>query len=527
MKRNLPIEKKKCFVELLEVHKCLRNELSSLCNNCQTLVLRAKELLSHQTSEKVLTAFLVGLNELIKQFDFFFVIFNSHSKAEDDIIMPELDRRCPIENIKRQIEEEHHGHEELFQRAMHYFGPLRTIKPKDIAPIEKLRFLCTYLEDILKELSGLSNKVFLHLRSEEEELLPLLDKSFSVAELNNLFGRVLGERPAEVIEGFLNLISRGLTEEEKENTIAEMLAAAKGTRFSDWLGSVGKNIQNQEPQNLQSMYTQNSSGLQDETITSDFGCKHYRRNCKILSPCCNRLFSCRLCHDEFFEDKPQPHQINRYEIKQMLCLFCNKLQPIGEKCEDCAQRMAIYVCLVCNLFDSSSRKKYHCPFCNVCRIGSNLGDDFFHCMNCNCCLNMRERDHRCQENMLEKDCPICFENLFDSTKAIKRTACGHYLHVKCFDELKKNDYRCAICRKAIVNMQSYWDKFDEAYQEFIRKCRLEGIQNVAYEEHLTICNECEIKKVRRRVNQAMHANLLQFIIPYRCDDCGSYNTKEM
>ncbi|KAJ0036014.1 hypothetical protein Pint_25052 [Pistacia integerrima] len=29
-----------------------------------------------------------------------------------------------------------------------------------------------------------------------------------------------------------------------------------------------------------------------------YGCKHYRRRCKIRAPCCNEIFDCRHCHNE-------------------------------------------------------------------------------------------------------------------------------------------------------------------------------------------------------------------------------------
>lgn len=28
------------------------------------------------------------------------------------------------------------------------------------------------------------------------------------------------------------------------------------------------------------------------------GCKHYKRKCKLIAPCCKQAFTCRLCHDE-------------------------------------------------------------------------------------------------------------------------------------------------------------------------------------------------------------------------------------
>uniref|UniRef100_A0A453HBY3 CHY-type domain-containing protein n=2 Tax=Aegilops tauschii TaxID=37682 RepID=A0A453HBY3_AEGTS len=29
-----------------------------------------------------------------------------------------------------------------------------------------------------------------------------------------------------------------------------------------------------------------------------FGCKHYRRRCRIRAPCCNDVFHCRHCHND-------------------------------------------------------------------------------------------------------------------------------------------------------------------------------------------------------------------------------------
>ncbi|GJM89666.1 hypothetical protein PR202_ga05875 [Eleusine coracana subsp. coracana] len=29
-----------------------------------------------------------------------------------------------------------------------------------------------------------------------------------------------------------------------------------------------------------------------------FGCEHYKRNCKLVAACCNKLFTCRFCHDK-------------------------------------------------------------------------------------------------------------------------------------------------------------------------------------------------------------------------------------
>lgn len=53
------------------------------------------------------------------------------------------------------------------------------------------------------------------------------------------------------------------------------------------------------------------------------GCPHYRRACKMRAPCCQRLFTCRLCHDQAAD-----HTVDREEVKEMLCMRCGTLQPM-------------------------------------------------------------------------------------------------------------------------------------------------------------------------------------------------------
>lgn len=38
-----------------------------------------------------------------------------------------------------------------------------------------------------------------------------------------------------------------------------------------------------------------------------FGCKHYKRNCKLVAACCNQLYTCIRCHDEMAD-----HTMDRY-----------------------------------------------------------------------------------------------------------------------------------------------------------------------------------------------------------------------
>jgi CHY zinc finger len=55
-------------------------------------------------------------------------------------------------------------------------------------------------------------------------------------------------------------------------------------------------------------------------------CVHYERNCYIVAPCCEKVFGCRICHDEF---SPQGHPIpmDRYAIREIICKNCHTKQP--------------------------------------------------------------------------------------------------------------------------------------------------------------------------------------------------------
>lgn len=53
-------------------------------------------------------------------------------------------------------------------------------------------------------------------------------------------------------------------------------------------------------------------------------CVHYERNCNIVAPCCNRVFGCRICHDEL---SPAGHPpMNRFLVREVVCKNCQTRQ---------------------------------------------------------------------------------------------------------------------------------------------------------------------------------------------------------
>ena len=82
-------------------------------------------------------------------------------------------------------------------------------------------------------------------------------------------------------------------------------------------------------------------------------CKHYNRNCRILAPCCNKIFSCRLCHDEYYENKKNEHKINRHAVEKVICKNCNLKQSVSNKCNQCSITFGEY-CSICKFYDNDT-----------------------------------------------------------------------------------------------------------------------------------------------------------------------------
>lgn len=236
-----------------------------------------------------------------------------------------------------------------------------------------------------------------------------------------------------------------------------------------------------------------------------FGCEHYKRNCKLRAACCQKLFTCRFCHDNVSD-----HTMDRKATTEMMCMNCLKIQPVGPICStpSCnGLSMAKYYCSYCKFFDDE-RTVYHCPFCNLCRLGKGLGIDFFHCMTCNYCLGIKLVDHKCREKGLETNCPICCDFLFTSSAAVRALPCGHFMHSACFQAYACTHYICPICSKSMGDMSVYFGMLDalmasEALpEEYRNRC-----QDI-------LCNDCD-KKGSAPFHWLYH----------KCGTCGSYNTR--
>ncbi|WVZ56920.1 hypothetical protein U9M48_007385 [Paspalum notatum var. saurae] len=222
-----------------------------------------------------------------------------------------------------------------------------------------------------------------------------------------------------------------------------------------------------------------------------FGCKHYRRRCRIRAPCCGDVFHCRHCHNESTKDG---HELDRHAVQSVICLVCDTEQAVAQVCCNCGVRMGEYFCRTCKFFDDDVDKEhFHCNDCGICRVGGK--ENFFHCQKCGSCYSTTLREkHCCIENSMKNNCPICYEYLFDSLRETSVLRCGHTMHLQCFHEMLKHDkFTCPICATSIFDMDKLLKALDA--------------------EGWVVCNDC------RDTTQVFSG-----VAGHKCCHCQSHNT---
>jgi len=236
-------------------------------------------------------------------------------------------------------------------------------------------------------------------------------------------------------------------------------------------------------------------------------CVHYERNCNIVAPCCNRVFGCRVCHDEL---SPSDHpNLNRFDIREVVCKKCSTRQPASNQCTNCGIQFGEYHCNICNLWMAQSKKPFHCNECGFCRVGG--AESFRHCKECCMCISVNVfLTHNCFKDKYKNNCPVCREDMFSSRQSPQDLPCGHAIHAHCFRKLAGFDYRCPICKKTVVSQQSMaaaWEARARDIAEQPMPADLQRVVNI-------MCNDCETKSLNRNWH----------FLGVQCPSCSSFNT---
>ncbi|KAL5150927.1 E3 ubiquitin-protein ligase MIEL1 [Glycine soja] len=250
-----------------------------------------------------------------------------------------------------------------------------------------------------------------------------------------------------------------------------------------------------------------------------YGCKHYRRRCRIRAPCCNELYFCRHCHNEATSMLSNPfdrHELVRQDVQHVVCSVCDTEQPVAQVCTNCGVRMGEYFCNICKFFDDDLVIVNLIVFYLMLSIGYTLsrpGKNSFIVMIVGfvgCCYSNTLRDnHLCVENSMRHHCPICYEYLFDSLKDIAVMKCGHTMHSECYLEMLKRDkYCCPICSKSVMDMSRAWKRIDEEIEATVMP------DDYRYRKVWILCNDCNDT-----------TEVYFHILGQKCGHCSSYNTR--
>ncbi|KAF3011497.1 hypothetical protein E8E14_007559 [Neopestalotiopsis sp. 37M] len=197
---------------------------------------------------------------------------------------------------------------------------------------------------------------------------------------------------------------------------------------------------------------------EEESEYRALGCEHYKRNVKSECSICGRWYTCRFCHD-----KVESHKA-------------------GEACTGASTTVL-----------------------TVVSVGWEEGS------TCNACLNINfENRHKCIERLLDCDCPICGEYMFNTTRGICHMKCGHTLHKDCWDEHIKHAYKCPICSKSIVNMETQFRRLDIAIETQPMPEKFQDTRAIVS------CNDCSAK-----------TTVKYHWLGLKCAVCQSYNTSQV
>jgi len=233
------------------------------------------------------------------------------------------------------------------------------------------------------------------------------------------------------------------------------------------------------------------------------GCKHYKRRCKLVAPCCGKAYNCRFCHDEAEEN----HTLDRQKVQEVECLGCGTVGPTEENCGQCGVKFGkAYFCPICRLYDDQDKGQFHCIGCGICRIGGR--DSFTHCDTCGLCLPKQREPHKCIANSSKVNCPVCMEDIHTSRLGAHIPPCSHLLHSTCYhDMLKRGLYACPTCGLSMQDMASAWASIDRE----VAATPMPRVYSGLYRQIL--CKDCNTP-----------STVIFHIVGMKCDKCGSYNT---
>ena len=100
--------------------------------------------------------------------------------------------------------------------------------------------------------------------------------------------------------------------------------------------------------------------------------------------------------------------------------------------------------------------------------------------------------------------------MFDSPSRVVFMLCGHSIHKACWDEHMKSSYKCPICSKSMINMETQFRNLDRAIQNQPMPPQFQDTKA------MVSCNDCYAKSAVK-----------YHWLGLKCAICDSYNTAQL
>ncbi|MBN1560819.1 hemerythrin domain-containing protein [candidate division KSB1 bacterium] len=186
------------------IHKAIRHELDAL------------ETLTGHRSENG-----PELSGLADRLGFLRKVVKLHAAGEEEILYPALDSQVP--RVTRSYSLDHQFEESSFDTIEATLTSLQSApqgaKPRDLA------------WQLHRQVIGLNATLSLHIWKEEEQLLPLLDEYFGLAEQGAMAGQIVGHIPPEMMRPLLPWMLVALMADEQEDLLRTVMGTVPPEPF--------------------------------------------------------------------------------------------------------------------------------------------------------------------------------------------------------------------------------------------------------------------------------------------------------
>ena len=446
---------------IFDVHKAILRELDSLSDSASRLVRIGREhesLMQHQksstgtrgeTDEAWFCKWDAALSDVSGRFNYLRSFYEAHSKAEDEIVFPALDKKEAIRNVSKDYMAEHERESSLFDELHSTISHLNIKRavtrarsalanPAWVAPATATAAAATAAEDVhassaaraaaqaaesaddglllarsdspffelnypqrallIKTLcSAIHATLSSHVRSEEERIWPLFSHYFTHAEQLKLVGDILGATSADVLKTMLSLVSTGCGDRELREMLASWRRVSQSTRFNTWLSTTTGNASakalphSAAKSNARAAPSLNKALNRASQTPGGFGRrKDGRLGCEHYARACSLVAPC--CERTYACKQCHDNDLNR-------SCFPSRLDGFAVRqitCLSCGERQPPgQSCRTCGA-------SFGAYFCSICRLFDDdavtVGADgdgggaveegkhhIFHCAFCNIC----------------------------------------------------------------------------------------------------------------------------------------------